>query len=336
MKKNIPVNRKSLKNLTLKMRQENAPSISSAFRAVVKVPGTSANCGPGFDCLGLATTIYNYMDLTLLRANKIIVESKGLGFENIPRGRRNLAWQAVRRLLQEVGREDEFKGAIIRMKNNVPISRGLGSSSTAIVAGLTAANEILGAPFDKNRLLKLATELEGHPDNVAPAIFGGFTVSVMDKGEVQTFSFLPRIKLKLVVAVPDFELSTRLARKVLPKNVSLKDAIFNVSRASMLIAALVEGHEELLPLAFDDALHQPYRKKLVPGMSEVFTAARNAGALGAAISGAGSCLIAFTTAASGLENKIASAMVETFKAHDVKSSALILDVDRHGAQILRT
>ena len=153
MKKNIPNNRKSLKTLTLKIRKNNSDLIfnsSSAFRAVVKVPGTSANCGPGFDCLGLATTIYNYLDLTLLRANKIVVESKGTGSESIPRGRKNLAWQAVRRLLQEVGREDEFKGAIIRMKNNVPISRGLGSSSTAIVAGLTAANEILGSPLDKN------------------------------------------------------------------------------------------------------------------------------------------------------------------------------------------
>ena len=333
MRKNIP-NRKSLKSITLQMRKEN-PLMSNSFRAVVKVPGTSANCGAGFDCLGLATTIYNYLDLTLLRANKIIVESKGAGSESIPQGRRNLAWQAVRRLLQEVEREDEFKGAIIRMKNNVPISRGLGSSSTAIVAGLTATNEILGSPLDKNKILKLATELEGHPDNVAPAIFGGFTVSVMDRGEVQTFSFLPRVKLKLVVAVPEFELSTRLARKVLPKNVSMKDAIFNVSRASMLIAALVEGREEFLPIAFDDALHQPYRKKLVPGMSEVFTAARNAGALGATISGAGSCLIAFTLADRGLENKIAAAMTETFKIHGVESSALILDVDRHGAQIMR-
>ena len=304
-------------------------------RVRVRVPGTSANCGPGFDCLGLATTIYNYLDLTLLKSNKVVVESTGEGSENIPRGKRNLTWQAVRRLLQEVGRADEFKGAIIRTENKVPISRGLGSSSTAIVAGLTAANEILGSPLDKHGLLKLATELEGHPDNVAPAIFGGFTVSVMDKGEVQTFSFLPRIKLKLIVAVPDFELSTRLARKVLPKNISMKDAIFNVSRASMLIAALVEGREELLPLAFDDALHQPYRKKLVPGMSEVFEAAKSAGALGAAISGAGSCLIAFTSTKSQLENKIAAAMVEEFKVHGVKSKALILNVDKRGAQILR-
>ena len=304
-------------------------------RAVVRVPGTSANCGPGFDCLGLATTIYNYLDLTLLKGSKVIVESKGEGADNIPRGKRNLTWQAVRRLLQEVNRENDFKGAIIRMKNNVPISRGLGSSSTAIVAGLVAANEIIGSPLNRQELLKLATELEGHPDNVAPALFGGFTVSVMDKGEVQTFSFLPRIRLKLIVAVPDFELSTRLARKVLPKNVSMKNAIFNISRASMLIAALVEGREDLLPLAFDDALHQPYRKKLVPGMSEVFEAAKSAGALGAAISGAGSCLIAFTTLKSGLEDKIAAAMVEEFKNHGVAAKALILNVDRHGAQIMK-
>ena len=304
-------------------------------RVTVRVPGTSANCGPGFDCLGVATTIYNYLDLTLLKSNRIIVESKGAGSENIPHGRRNLTWQAIRRLLQEVGREDEFKGAIIRTKSNVPISRGLGSSSAAIVAGLTAANEILGSPLDKNGLLKLATELEGHPDNVAPAIFGGFTVSVMDKGEVQTFSFMPRIKLKLIVTVPDFELSTRLARKVLPKNISMRDAIFNISRASMLIAALVEGREDLLPLAFDDALHQPYRKKLVPGMTEVFEAARSAGALGAAISGAGSCLIAFTSAHGELEDKIAAAMVEAFKVHGVTSKALILNIDKHGAQVLR-
>lgn len=303
-------------------------------RVVVRVPGTSANCGPGFDCLGVATTIYNYIDLTLLRSSRLTVEASGEGADKIPLGKKNLTWQAIRRLLQEVGRADDFKGAIIRTKNNVPLSRGLGSSSTAIVAGLTAANEILGAPLDKNGLLKLATEIEGHPDNVAPAIFGGFTVSVMSGGDVQTFSFMPRIKLKLIVTVPDFELSTRLARKVLPKNVALKDAIFNVSRASMLVAALVKGREDLLPFAFDDALHQPYRQKLVPGMTEVFTAAREAGALGAAISGAGSCLIAFTAAGGGLEQKISAAMTDAFAAHGVKSRTLILDVDKRGAKVL--
>lgn len=303
-------------------------------RVTVRVPGTSANCGPGFDCLGLATTIYNYLDLTLIRSSKVVVEATGEGAEKIPRGRKNLAWQAVKKLLEVTG-HNEFKGAIIRMKNHVPLSRGLGSSSTAIVAGLTAANEIVGSPLNRHELLKLATELEGHPDNVAPAIFGNFTVSVMDGGEVQTFSFRPRIKLKLVVAVPEFELSTRLARKVLPKKISRSDAIFNISRASMLVAALLEGREELLPLAFDDAIHQPYRKKLVPGMTEVFDAARKAGALGAAISGAGSCLIAFTSAKRGHEDEIATAMVEAFKAHGVESKALILNVDTRGAQVLK-
>ena len=303
-------------------------------RVCVRVPGTSANCGPGFDCLGLATTIYNYLDLTLIRSDKVVVEASGEGAEKVPRGRKNLAWQAVKKLLEVTG-HNEFKGAIIRMKNHVPLSRGLGSSSTAIVAGLTAANKIIGSPLNRQQLLKLATELEGHPDNVAPAIFGNFTVSVMNGDEVQTFSFRPRIKLKLVVAVPDFELSTRLARKVLPKKVSRADAIFNISRASMLVAALVEGREELLPLAFDDAIHQPYRKKLVPGMTEVFDAARNAGALGAAISGAGSCLIAFTSAKHGHEDEIAAAMVEEFKAHGVESKALILNVDTRGAVLIR-
>ena len=303
-------------------------------RVCVRVPGTSANCGPGFDCLGLATTIYNYLDLTLIRSDKVVVEASGEGAEKVPRGRKNLAWQAVKKLLEVTG-HNEFKGAIIRMKNHVPLSRGLGSSSTAIVAGLTAANEIVGSPLNRQQLLKLATELEGHPDNVAPAIFGNFTVSVMDGGEVQTFSFRPRIKLKLVVAVPEFELSTKLARKVLPKKISRSDAIFNISRASMLVAALVEGREELLPLAFDDAIHQPYRKKLVPGMTEVFDAARKAGALGAAISGAGSCLIAFTSAKRGHEDEIAAAMVEAFKAHGVESKALILNVDTRGAQVLK-
>ena len=181
--------------------------------------------------------------------------------------------------------------------------------------------------------LSTITSRASHPDNVAPAIFGGFTVSVVDKNLVQTYSFLPKIKLKLIVAVPDFPLSTKLARQVLPKNVPLKDAIFNVSRASMLVAALIEGKEKLLSIAFDDALHQPYRTKLVPGMEEVFAAAKKAGALGVVLSGAGPSLIAFSAAHRRIENDIAAEMVHTFKKFDVQSSALILDLDTHGAVV---
>ena len=303
-------------------------------RVVVRVPGTSANCGSGFDCIGLAATIYNDLDLTLLEDEKLIIESAGEGADLIPTDEKNIVWKSAKLVLDRAGKSERFKGAIIRMNNHVPISRGLGSSAAAIVAGLFAANEIIGRPFSKNDILRFATEIEGHPDNVAPAIFGGFTVSVVDKGHVQTFSFLPKNKLKLIVAVPDFPLSTRTARQVLPKTVPMKDAIFNISRAAMLIAALIKGKDNFLMNAFDDALHQPYRKNLVPGMSEVFDAAKNAGALGVALSGAGPCLIAFSSEQKHIENDIATEMVQTFKKNNVQADALILNLDTRGAFVI--
>lgn len=302
-------------------------------KVTVKVPGTSANCGPGFDCLGLAATIYNELEMTLLEDERLIIESSGDGAETIPTDDKNIVWKSARMVLERSDNAEKFKGAIIRMENHIPMSRGLGSSAAAIVAGLTAANAIVGTPFNRNEILKFATEIEGHPDNVAPAIFGGFTVSTVDKGVVQTFSFTPKIKLKLVVAVPDFPLSTRVARQVLPKSVPLKDAVFNVGRAAMLVAALIEGKERFLSTAFDDALHQPYRTKLVPGMQEVFSAAKKSGALGVALSGAGPCLIAFSAANKRIENNIAVEMVQAFKKHDVQANALILDPDTRGAVV---
>ena len=304
-------------------------------RVVVRVPGTSANCGPGFDCLGLAATIYNDLDLTLLEDETLTIEANGDGAETIPTDDKNIVWRAARMVIERSGNGEKFKGGVLRMENRIPMSRGLGSSAAAIVAGLFAANEILGKPFNRSDILKFATEIEGHPDNVAPAIFGGFTVSTVDyRGQVQTFAFLPKIKLKLIVAVPDFPLSTRIARQVLPKSVPLKDAVFNVGRASMLIAALINGKEKFLAGAFDDALHQPYRTKLVPGMQEVFSAGKKAGALGVCLSGAGPCVIAFSAADKHLENNIAVEMVQAFKRNEVQAGALILDLDTRGAVVI--
>ena len=192
-------------------------------KVTVRVPGTSANCGPGFDCLGLAATIYNDLELTLLEEENLIIEACGDGAETIPTDDKNIVWKAAKMVLERSGNGDKFKGAILKMNNHVPMSRGLGSSAAAIVAGLVAANEIIGTPFAKKDILKFATEIEGHPDNVAPAIYGGFTISTVDRGRVQTFSFLPKIKLKLIVAVPNFPLSTRIARQVLPRSVSIKE-----------------------------------------------------------------------------------------------------------------
>lgn len=297
----------------------------------VRVPGTSANCGPGFDCLGVACTIYNELELTLLRDERLDIEITGDGAGNIPTDARNIVWRSVQKLLEAAGRAQEYRGAVIKMKNDVPLSRGLGSSATAIVGGLKAANECLGRPFTNRDLLQLATDIEGHPDNVAPAIFGGFTISIVRNGRPECFSLLPKLPLKLVVAVPDFFLPTRAARAVLPEQVPLQDAVFNIGRAAMLTAALCKGNKSFLRSVFDDALHQPYRAKLIPGMYDVFRAARAAGALGAGMSGAGPCLIAFT-----VENAdaVGMAMREAFAGNNVRSEYRIFDIDGAGAAVI--
>ena len=300
----------------------------------LRVPGTSANCGPGFDSLGLACSIYNEVELTLLREPGLNIEIEGDGSKDIPRDERNILWRSIRFLLDKAGQGDEYPGALIRMKNNVPLSRGLGSSAAAIVAGLKGANVLLGNRFNRRELLQFATAIEGHPDNVAPAIFGGCTVSITNRGKAECLSFVPKLRLKLVVAVPDFPLSTRMARQVLPEQVPMQDAIFNIGRSSMLVAAFLRGNEHFLRHAFEDALHQPYRMKLIPGMKSVFAAARKAGALGASLSGAGPCLIAFTTERSQCGEAVGDAMVQAFKEHEVESRYLILDLDLKGAHVL--
>ena len=297
----------------------------------VRVPGTSANCGPGFDCLGVACTIYNELELTLLEEERLDIEITGDGAENIPVDERNIVWRSIQKLLERAGKAQEYKGAIIRMDNGVPLSRGLGSSATAIVGGLKAANECLGNPFTNRDLLQMATEIEGHPDNVAPAIFGGFTISIVRNGKPECFSLMPKLPLKLVVTVPDFFLPTKAARAVLPAEVPMKDAVFNIGRAAMLTAALCKGNKSFLRSVFDDALHQPYRAKLIPGMSDVLQAARAAGALGASMGGAGPCLIAFT-----VENAdaVGMAMRDAFAKNNVKSQYHVFDIDGTGATVI--
>lgn len=295
----------------------------------VRVPGTSANCGPGFDALGVACTIYNELDLTLYRDPHLFIEVEGEGAETIPLDERNIAWKAAQLLLRRA--DAPFRGARMRMRNCIPLARGLGSSAAAIVAALVAANAAIGAPFDRRALLQMATELEGHPDNVAPALYGGVTASVMADGKADTLSFLPACPLQLVVAVPDFNLSTKRARQALPESVPLADAVYNVSRAALFVAALCKGEPRYLSQALADRLHQPYRMPLVPGMQDVLDAARRAGALGAALSGAGPCLIAFTQTRGA---EIGAAMVEAFAPHGVEARSLLLDIDAKGAAVL--
>jgi homoserine kinase len=297
----------------------------------VRVPGTTANCGPGFDTIGIACTIYNELSLTLDRQGGFSLAVTGEGADTIPANERNIAYQAVRAVLKKVGRTDP--GIAIRMHNAIPLARGLGSSAAAIVGALVAANAATGDALGKDELLAMATALEGHPDNVAPAIYGGITISTIVGGVPRSLRFTPPAPLRLVVAVPEFGLSTRAARQVLPKTVPFADAVFNVSRAALLIGALCQGRFDLLGSAFEDRLHQPYREKLIPGMADVLAAARAQGALGAALSGAGPCLIAFAQQGAA---SIGDAMVGAFARHGVKAAYRDLGIDGDGAKVIVT
>ena len=295
----------------------------------VRVPGTTANCGPGFDAVGIACTIYNELELILSQQGSLVIEIEGEGKGIIPTDEKNIVYQVIQAVFKKVG--TTYQGIHIKMFNQIPLSRGLGSSAAAIVAGLFTANMATGNTLSKDELLDMATAIEGHPDNVAPAIFGGITISVIQGEHARYLRFVPPQKLSMVVAIPDFNLSTHAARSVLPQIVPFKDAVFNISRTALVIGALCQGEFHHLRYALEDKIHQPYRKHLIPGMQQVFDVAIDKGALGVAISGAGPCLIAF---AQDHYDRIGAGMVQAFANNDIKARYLILDIDNEGAKII--
>lgn len=292
----------------------------------VHVPATTANCGPGFDAIGIACTLYNELELTLLEEAELTIVISGEGEKILAKDEKNMVWKVIKKLL--IRTDSNYHGAIIKMHNKIPLSRGLGSSAAAIVGGIAAANYCLGKPLTKKDILDMATQEEGHPDNVAPAVYGGMTSSIRTENGVQTIAFLPKLPLKLIVAVPSFPLPTKKARKILPQSVLMKHALFNVAHVAGLVAGMCTGDANMLHYAFEDKLHQPYRAKLVPGMYDAFEAAKAAGALGSALSGAGPALIAFCIEK---ERVIGRAMVEALAHNKVQAECLILEIDNNGA-----
>jgi len=293
----------------------------------VRVPATTANLGPGFDCLGLALDIYNTVELSLAVETRVQITGEGQG--QLPLGRNNLVLQAADRLAEEV--EFEVPGWQLRQHNEIPLARGLGSSSAAIVGGLIAANELLQGGLDREQLLKLAAELEGHPDNVGPALLGGLTACCVEADDVCCIRLDAPAELDIGVVIPRFEVNTQQARAVLPDEVSLSDAVFNVSRAACTLAALVSGRWEVLSDLMQDRLHQPYRAQLIPGMGEVIAAAEEAGAHSAALSGSGPTIVAFATEQ---RDAILQVMVETFANFNVEATAFWAKPNNRGAVII--
>ena len=251
----------------------------------LRIPASSANLGPGFDCFGLAWQIYNEIEFEL--SDALHIEGCDPRFANAE----NLAYRAFRRTAEAAGAA--CPAVSIRFeKTDISVSRGLGSSAALIAGGVRAADALLELHLSDDELLRVATEIEGHPDNVAPALFGGLTVSAAEGDTVLTRRFPLHERFHFVLLSPDFELSTAAARGVLPQSYPRADAVYNLSRTPLVLRALQDGDEELLRFAMRDKIHQPYRRSLIPGYDEVETLALSSGACGFGISGAGSTQLA--------------------------------------------
>lgn len=256
------------------------------MKVKIRVPATSANLGPGFDVAGLALTLYNTFTFEL--------NEGGLNIAGCPTqfcNEDNLTYQAFKEAAEYCGLE--YKGVNIDCVSQVPYTRGLGSSSTCIVAGIVGAFAFKDKAEDRQEILELATKIEGHPDNVAPAIFGGLTVSVMEKDNVLTLNIPVKHEYRFVTLIPPFTLSTEQARKVLPQTLDRKDAVTNVSHLALVVASLINGYDEGLKLGFKDRLHQPYRGGLIRGYDQIMKLLDNdENVLGCYLSGAGPTLMA--------------------------------------------
>lgn len=295
----------------------------------VTVPATTANIGPGFDCLGAALSLANRFQFALSE-NETEITVVGAESSRVKTNSSNLAHQAFVHLYQHIGQTPPPIQLTIEL--GVPLARGLGSSATAIVGGLVGANQLAGSPLNPAQVLDLAIGMEGHPDNVAPAMLGGccLAASRLDQSwEICPIAWSDQVVP--VVAIPDFELSTRAARQVLPGDCSYADAIFNISHLGLLLQGLTTGQGDWLTTALQDRLHQPYRQSLITGYAEVETAALAAGAYGLVISGAGPTLLALshpnTSAA------VATAMQAAWQALGMQAQVQALTLDLQGAVV---
>lgn len=296
-------------------------------KITARVPATAANLGPGFDCLGIAVGLY--ADITMeTDTGRAGMECTGEGYEILPTGRSNLVRRAIARYFEVTGRTAPPHW--LHMHNRIPVTGGLGGSAAAIVGGLLLANELCGNLLTRAELLELATEIEGHPDNVAPALEGGMVVATMDQGKVYSIKVPVPPSLRAVVFVPEFAMPTAEARRILPKMVHRRQAIFNIGRAATLVAAMYSGRLDLLRVATQDQLHQPYREQMFPAMPRFFKAALDAGALGAYLCGAGSSLMALVDNG---EQRVVEAFRRVSEEAEVPGRVATLAICENGAEV---
>lgn len=311
------------------------------MKVSVKVPATSANIGPGFDCMGMALPIYNIVtiDETVLPGTgveiNILSEQEDVDkliIDHIPRDENSVVYKAVELLYNSIGQTpSELK---INIQTSIPVTRGLGSSAAVIVGALIAANRLLGNPADESALLSIATEIEGHPDNITPAIVGGLVMSSLENDGSIVYRKLDwPDEWNITVCIPDVELTTEVSRSVIPECVPLEDAVFNVKRMAMFMTALQTKDAELMKLALKDKLHQPYREKLIPGLKELTKAFKHEDdVLGCVISGAGSSMLIISK--NNVVDKVTSTTMDIMENLNVKATVKTMKIVQEGATII--
>ena len=296
------------------------------FEITVQVPASTANLGSGFDAIGMALNLYT--TIKMRRASKTSVTLIGNALEGVPTGRENLVYQAAIAVFKYA--DVSIPELELEVESEIPLTRGLGSSAAAIVGGMAAANELLEEPLSQNELFQLASEIEGHPDNVGASLFGGIVVAAKTDSKVSYIQFPPPPGLKAVVAIPDYTLSTAAARGVLPTSYSREDTVHAISHAALLAGALARGELSVLYEAMNDRIHQPYRAALIPGLEELLAASKHQGAVGVALSGAGPSIIALTTKD---EEQLSNYIAEVLHKHGVNPRILTLSIDTAGVNI---
>ena len=311
------------------------------MKVTVKVPATTANIGPGFDCMGMALPIYNTITIeeTVLPGTGVQINvmsenetTDEFSLEHIPMDENSIIYKAVELLYNSIGQTpSELK---ITIHTQIPRARGLGSSASVIVGGLIAANELLGRPADEAALLSIATEVEGHPDNVTPAIVGGLTLtSSEDDGSIVYRKLEWPDEWTLTVCIPEYELATDISRSVLPKEVPMQDAVYNAQRMGMFVHAIHTKDSSLMKLALKDKLHQPYRMKLVPGLEKIAERLKHEeNVIGCVLSGAGPSILIISE--KNNLDKIKAVVKEVWNDLNVKAEIITLPVEKNGAVVL--
>lgn len=291
----------------------------------IQVPATSANIGPGFDCLGVALELYNELEFGRLKHGVEIISKH---ISNPPE--KNLIYFSYLKTLEYIG-VPNIPVRIVE-RSRIPSSRGLGSSAACIVGGVMGAMVMADVELSKEEMLKIATMIEGHPDNVAPAIYGGFTASTMKDGGIYTTGIKTAESIKFLALVPDFKLSTKLARSVLPKEISYSDGTFNVSRVALLISSLVNGENANLKIALEDRLHQPYRGDLIKDFDNIMNFLNKSDAVGAYLSGAGPTIMSLLDVEDDTTKEKIAGYLSTLNS---KWEIFELSLDKIGAKVLR-